>query len=97
MKSYNEANQPAKQTPNQIASRIAAFEGEALKRICEEIYELPKQPDEFTILEVAEQTGISYKSVQNRLNAMVKKGLLSCRGGHTENGNRTKLFKYLEN
>lgn len=79
-----------------VSERIVKLEGAALKRICEEIYELPKQPNEFTAAEVSEQTGINYKTVQSRLNKMVKENILDCRMGHSENGYNAKLYKYIE-
>jgi predicted transcriptional regulator len=68
----------------------------ALDRICEEVFELPKQPDEFTALEVSERTGIEYKTTMNRLSRMEKNGILTSRMGRNENNHVAKLFKYTD-
>lgn len=76
------------------ASHILRPENAALDKICEEIFELPKQPDEFTANEVAERLQIDPKTAMNRLKRMVEDGKLTSRAGKDENNHASKLFKY---
>jgi len=59
-----------------------AFEGEssdAIRRIVDEITYKPKQPGEFTVYDVAEQTGIGTRTVYNKLKTLETKGKLTSR------------------
>ncbi len=78
------------------ASHILRPENAALDKICEEIFELPKQPDEFTANEVADRLSIDPKTAMGRLKRMVESGKLSSRVGKDENNHVAKLFKYVD-
>jgi len=76
--------------------KITAPQNEALSRICEEVFELPQQPDEFTASQVAEKTGMNEKQVAYRLEKKVKKGILTRREGLNHAGYHSILYKYVE-
>lgn len=76
--------------------KITVPQNEALSRICEEVFELPQQPDEFTASQVAEKTGAERRTALNRLDKKEKDGILTSRMGHDNNGTYARLFKYVE-
>jgi len=76
--------------------KITAPQNEALSRICEKVFELPQQPDEFTASQVAEKTGMNEKQVAYRLEKKVKKGILTRREGLNHAGYHSILYKYVE-
>lgn len=52
---------------------------EVLERLREEIVRPPKQPDEFTINEAAEQFGLEYKTAEYRIKKMEREGKVTSR------------------
>jgi len=69
---------------------------ELLARMCDEVYVKPQQPDEFTRQELAIQTGVSIKTIENRLKKLCDSGVITSRKAPNHNGNMTVLYKYAD-
>jgi predicted transcriptional regulator len=65
---------------------------DVISKIAKEIYKQPKQPDEFTAMEVSDQTGLEYKTVVYRLKKLERDGTLTSRKPGNE-----RFYKYVEN
>jgi predicted transcriptional regulator len=64
---------------------------DVISKIAKEIYKQPKQPDEFTAMEVSDQTGLEYKTVVYRLKKLEKDGTLTSRKPANK-----RLYRYVD-
>ena len=63
----------------QYNDRVVTPREEALKKIKEELTIGKRQPEEFTVNEVADQLEVQYKTAEYRLNKLEREGKVSSR------------------
>jgi len=67
-----------------------------LDKLRKEIITEPKQPDEFTITEVANKLQTNRRTTANIISKLFNEGKLTRREGHEPNGHPVMYYKYVE-
>ena len=67
-----------------------------LERLREEIVTAPKQPDEFTITEIASKLKINRRTADNKITKMFNEGKLARREGYLQNGHPVMFYRFVE-
>jgi len=62
-----------------------------LAKVCEEIQKIPKQPDEFSIADIADKTNLERKTVEYRLKKLEREGVMTSR-----RPGRIRYYRYVD-